>query len=243
MNCKSWALVLFMTMGLGSCVANFGDWIKKMNNKTRSASDLVNQFIDNAKLEVGTHLIGNQRHLGRGIKSEALDSEKAEKGNILHPIFGSPDSEDGSDIEIVLSDKRTVNKTEIDGDFLVFPPDSEDDFEEDVHLSGQRTVNETVVDEEDDPDVVLEELKFKTSTLTIPTIIGISSAGCVCFLIVVILTILAILRKKNQNNISSSAASHYDRGYGDDEGNGGRGHYDYDRGYFKGDRNNDYPVV
>ena len=117
MNCKSWALVLLLTMvGLDSCMADFGDWIKKMNNKTRSASDTVNQFIDKAKLKVGTHLIGNLRHSGIGIKSEDLDSESGEKGDILQEIFGSPDSEDGSDVEIVLRKKKTVNKIEVEED-------------------------------------------------------------------------------------------------------------------------------
>ena len=285
MNCKSWALVLLLTMvGLDSCMADFGDWIKKMNNKTRSASDTVNQFIDKAKLKVGTHLIGNLRHSGIGIKSEDLDSESGEKGDILQEIFGSPDSEDvsdveivlsgkktvnkfevdekevdkgdilleifgppdsedGSDVEIVLSKKKTVNKIEVDEDFLISGShDSEDDIEEDVHLSDQRTVNETGVDE-DDPDIVLGELdlELQTSTLTIPTIIGISSAGCVCFLIVVILTILTIIRKKNQDITSSTEAGYYDRGYGEDVGNGETSHYD--RESYKEDHNDYYPVI
>ena len=183
-------------VGLDSCMADFWDWIKKMNNKTRSASDKVNQFIDDVKVEVGTHLIGNQRHSGRGIKSGVLDSESGDKGDILHEIFGSPDSEDGSDVETVLSEKKTGNKFEVDEDFLISGSlDSKDDIEEDFNLSDQRTLNETEVDEEDSVVLGGLDLELQTSTLTIPTIIGISSAGCVCFLIVVILTILTILRK------------------------------------------------
>ena len=63
MNCQPMLLFFWLSLGLQSCAANFvGEWIKSFNNKTRSVSEDVNKIIDQAKVGVGKHLIGNSGH-------------------------------------------------------------------------------------------------------------------------------------------------------------------------------------
>ena len=71
MKCKTGFLYFWLTLGIGSYTANFGDWLKLMNNKTRSASEDLNRFIDKTKVDVGEHLIGS--NMGRPVSIDRND--------------------------------------------------------------------------------------------------------------------------------------------------------------------------
>ena len=218
-----------------------------MNNKTRSASEKLNQFIDKTKLEVGTHLIGKERELGHPVPIR-LHTENAEDNDILEEIFGNQNAEGEINKDVILYDQKKVNET-VDGAILeaIFGlPDAEGEGY--VPTNDQKTVNETQVDEENSGESNLDsEAEQETSALSISTIIGISSGvGFICLLTVVVLTILAILRNKNQTETRNRDSHHYDRGYGEEVGTGGLNFPDYpedDGGHYQGDRNDYYPVI
>lgn len=261
MNGKTVILFLLATSGLGSCELNFGKWLKLMNNKTRSASEDLNRFIDKAKVGVGEHLIGNNDNLGRPVSVQRVDGQMTLDGD-------DNDSENVGDKaeEINLFDekriditreKRIVNELDEGGTSSGFGSlDSEDglfmgsDDDSDEEVLFRTSVNESLLHEED--SVIMGEQNLMASNqsssstfpLTTPTIIGISSAGCVCVLIIVTLSILAISSKKkqfeNQENVSNTEDNQYDRGYGEDVGydNGGT-----DGGFYQRGRSDYYPVI
>ena len=233
MNCKSVLLFFWLSMGLEFCAANFGEWIKLINNKTRSASEDLNKFIDQAKVGVGKHLIGNSGHpvsLQKNDDQLTLDADEYDGS-------GNGKAEE----RYLLDEKRILDEVDeggTPGDFGFL--DSEDGLfvgSENESYIEDHLRNETIFDEEE------EGLKLKTSTLTIPTIIGISIGGCVCIIIIVILSILAILRKKKDENVSNTEPNQYDRGYGEEVGSGNRGSDQYDGGYYQGGRSDYYPVI
>ena len=239
MKCKTGFLYFWLTLGIGSYAATFGDWLKLMNNKTRSASEDLNRLIDKTKVDVGEHLIGS--NLGRPVSINRNDGQMTSDGR--------DNSEEINlfDEKMILDESNTFSGFGLLGseDGLFVESDDESDKEVLLWTSKNKTrsygEHYVVIGEQ---HLEAPRNQSSSSTLTTPIIIGISSAGCLSILIIVTLSILAISSKKKQfgkqENVSSTEANQYDRGYGKDVGydNGGT-----DGGFYQGGRSDYYPVI